>query len=78
MAEYNIFKSLNIAYVILIANNHGVAPSAVFNYNKLWRVPGGGYFDISVGNPANYTGVGNIDYITGAPVSTPGGAGTNP
>ena len=77
MAEYNILRSLNIAYVILMVNNHGVAPSAVFNYNKLWRVPGGGYFDIIVGNPANYTGVGNTDYVTGAPVSAPGGAGTN-
>src|SRR5262249_21194311 len=34
--------------------------------------------DTIVGNPANYTGVGNTDYITGALVSTPGGARTNP
>jgi hypothetical protein len=78
IAEYNVIRSANPAYVVLIANDgsYGGSTSAggIFNYNKLWRMPGGGYFDTR-GSSSIWTGVGNTDYNTGAAVSTPGGAG---
>lgn len=72
LVEYNILRSANSAYVILIDNRQGgVVQDAVFNNNKLWRVPGGGYFAPLGGSNTAYSGNGNVDYVSGAAVAVP-------
>jgi hypothetical protein len=74
LVEYNVLRSQNSAYVILMDNTQGgVTPSAVFNHNRLWRVPGGGWSYVNGGNRANYTGTGNTDYVSGACAQVPAG-----
>jgi hypothetical protein len=73
LAEYNLFRSANSAYVILGDDSQGGAiVDAVFNNNRLWRVAGGGYFGTrnTTGN-SHYNGTGNVDHLTGAAVPVP-------
>jgi hypothetical protein len=72
LAEYNVLRSANPAYVILADDSQGgPISSAVFNNNRLWR-SGSGYFSArnTTGN-SHYNGTGNTDYSTGAAVAVP-------